>query len=106
MAVTELTLLATMALAVLLSLGLLVNMDAQTRVIMGFLASIVWGLTALSAFDVIVPATGETPEQVTITPLVYLGFGMGIIVGVFSLFALLRVVGRETGATEADGLID
>lgn len=106
MAVTELTLVALAAVATMLSVGLLTSMDEPTRVILGFAGSICWGLVALSSFDVLVPATGSPPSQITVTPFVYLGFGFAIIVGVLSLLQLMRAVGSETGATEGSGLIE
>ncbi len=106
MAVTEATLISLGVLATLLSAGLLMSMDSETRIILGFSGAITWGLVGLSAFDVLIPATGETPEQITVTPLVYIGFGFAIIVFIMTLLQLFAKIGEKSGATEGDGLME
>lgn len=106
MAVTELTLISLGVLATLFSAGLLLNMDPETRVILGMVGALTWGLFGLSAFDVIIPATGETPEQIAVTPFIYIGFGLAMIVFVFAFLQLFALIGDKAGATEGDSLME
>lgn len=87
------------------STGLFINFDDGSGVVLGFLGAITWGLMGLSAFDVYVDDAATVSEP--IYPLVYLGLGLAMVVGLFALARLARVLGEQTpGTTDVDGVLD
>ncbi len=57
----------------------------------------------MSAFDVIIDDAATVSEP--ISPLAYMGLAFGAVIGLLSLYRLIRAIGSETGATEAEGVI-
>lgn len=87
------------------SVGLFVDFDDGSGVVLGFLGAITWGLMGLSSFDVYLDDAASVSEPVY--PLVYLGLGLAMIVGLFALARLARVLGEHTpGTTSVDGVLD
>lgn len=104
MAMTELTLIWMGSLATLATIGMFVDFgDNATGVIVSFVASILWGFFGISSFDVVIADDASVSEP--ILPLAYLGIGLGVVIGIFTFYRLVRAVGRESGATEAQGFI-
>lgn len=100
---TQTVLVAMGAFAVLASAGLLLDVDKGTRVFLGFLGALVWGFVGLSAFNVHAEAYSGTEA---IYPLAYLGLGMAAIVGMVTIWQLLKATGEEAGATGEAKLLE
>lgn len=106
MAMTQLALLFLGSFATLTTLGLFVDFgDDITGALVGFVGALTWGLFGVSAFDVIVRQTPFASASEPITPLAYLGIGLSVVVGLFSVKRLLAGVRQETEAASADGLL-
>jgi len=104
MAMTELTLIWLGSIATLATIGMFVDFgDEATGVLISFSASILWGWFGMSAFDVIIDDAATVSEP--ISPLAYMGLAFGAVIGLLSLYRLIRAIGSETGATEAEGVI-
>jgi len=107
MAMTQLALVFMGVLAATLSgLGLLGPFnDDGTNVILSFIGAVVWGFFGLSSFDVIVFSSAYASQSEPIMPLVFLGVGLSIVVGVFSFHTLLKGVKDETEATTEGNML-
>lgn len=105
MATTELSLAMLGTMAALCSLVLVLNADRPTTVVLSFVGAMLWGLFGLSAFDVLVLDTYAATKSEPILPLVYMGIGLSIVVGMFWLLQLVKLLTDETDATEADGFM-
>lgn len=107
MAMPQLGLLFIGALALILTgvagwLALNANRsDTWTRVLSDVAAALLWGLFGLSAMDVIIRDAAFSSNSEPVWPLVYLGFGAGLIVFLYALYDLLVGVGSEV-PTEGD----
>lgn len=103
MVMTQSALLFMGALATLATIGLFQNFsDDATRAVVGFAGSIVWFGVGISAFDVVIEETGSPPMQEPIMPLVFLGFGFGAVVALFSLYALMEGIRDSADVSDAD----
>jgi len=102
MAVTHMTLLMLGVLAGIGTAFSVLNVERELRVAGMFLASLIWGLMSLSAFNVSSEAFAE-PQPVF--PIVFVAAVLSIAVGALSLYHLAKLLGEETGASESTGLI-
>jgi len=102
MAVTHMSLLMLGVVAALGSAFAVLNVSRDVRVAGMFLASLVWGLMSLSSFNVSSEAFVE-PQPVY--PMVFVFAALSISIGALSMYHLALLLGKETGATESDGLI-
>lgn len=102
MAVTHMTLLMLGTVAMIGSSFAVLNVSRDVRVAGMFVGSLLWALMSISSFDVAAQAFTE-PQPVY--PLVYLGAAMSIAIGMLSLYHLSLLLGEETGATDADGIL-
>lgn len=103
MVMTQSALLFMGVLATLATVGLFQNFgDEATRAVVGFAGSIVWFGVGISAFDVVIEETGSPPMQEPIMPLVFLGFGFGAVVALFSLNVLVQALRSSTDVSDAD----
>lgn len=103
MPVTELTLVFLGSLATLTGSALFLRVEPWTRLVLIFLSSVLWGITGMSAFDVVVARDPLQSEPNLAMAIV--GIGLSLLVGVYALHELAVVFGDETGATDADGLL-
>lgn len=72
--------------------------DRWTQVIIPFLASLLWGMFALSSGSVHAQAFGDAAEPMT--PLVYLGVAFAMATLVYGVYDLVVGIGKQ--AAEAD----
>lgn len=107
MALTELTLVFLGSLATVLSGAGLFGpfTDDATNVIMSFAGALLWGAFSISSNDVVVHAGADGLVSEPMLPLVYLGLGFSIIVGLFTMLQLLRVVQDETESTTEESIM-
>lgn len=106
MAMTQLGLMMMGGIATLATIGMFKDFgDDETRVIMSFGASVLWGFFGMSSFDVIVRSTSYASASEPITPLAYMGIGLSIITGFFAIWMLLMLVKSETSATDLEGMM-
>lgn len=103
MAMTQLALLFMGALATLATVGMFVNLDDASRILVSFSGAILWAFFGMSAFDVYVDEAATKSEP--ITPLAYLGIGFAVIVGLFAFYTLIDVVRAETEATDPEDML-
>lgn len=89
------------AIAMLATAGLFVDWDDETGVLVGFLASILWGAMAMSSFSVHSQAWSGTKPM---PPLVYIGIAMALLVALLTLYQVAQLLGNKSGATESRGL--
>jgi hypothetical protein len=78
--------------------------DRWTRVLLLFASAIVWGLFAMSSYDVIVRETSFASASEPILPLVYLGFGLAFIVALFGVSELLKAMAADA-SDATDGIL-
>lgn len=105
MAMTQLTLLFIGVLALLATVGMFINFgDDATRIVISFLAAILWSVVGMSAFEVTVVDQGQT-TTVSLAPLAYIGIALAIMTFAFSLYQIIQILGKEAGATDAPGLL-
>lgn len=98
MAMTQLTVLWLMTVALLLSGGLLRDFeDAATSVLLGFISSVFWGLAGIGAFSV---HTQAWPGSKSMDLLAIVGIGMALLVAALSLHELAVAIRRTSGTTE------
>jgi hypothetical protein len=103
MAMTQLALMFMGALATLGTIGLFLNFqDDMTRGLVGFAGSVVWFLFGISSFDVIVVDSYAATKSEPIMPLVFVGFGFGAVVALFSLKAIFDGIGDEASTVESE----
>lgn len=108
MAVTQLTLVLLSAMALFATVGMFVDFDDATTVLVSFAAAILWGTTGLSSYDVIMPDPSTATESymsAPVEPLVYLGFGFAMITALFAIYELVRALGSEAKATRKEDMI-
>lgn len=85
------------AVAVLATIGMFVDWDDATRVVLAFVAAVVWGLMGLSSYDVYVDDAATTSEPIYV--LVYLGIGLAGITTVFAVWQVFALLGADTPGT-------
>lgn len=106
MAISELILVSMMALATIATIGIFLEYgDAATRIVVGFAASILWGLIGFASYEVIIPTSTTAAEPATVYPTVYVGFGFAAVTALFAIYSLVASVGEEAKATEAQDMI-
>jgi phosphate/sulfate permease len=105
MAVTQLALLFIGALAFVATLGLFYRFgDRWTGILVEGLAAVLWGLLGLSAMDVIVRQSSFASASEPIWPLVFLGIGMALGVGLYAVYDIVEGVGRTANETDLEGM--
>lgn len=103
MAMTELLLVWVGSVALLATYGLFYQFrDRWTAILVEFGASVLWGLFAVSAMDVIVPSGASTPVSASMDMLVYLGIGFALVTFVYFLYDLLAGIGAEAEDVSVD----
>lgn len=91
MAMTELILVFMAGMALLATLGIFVDFDDRwTRLLVEAFAAVLWGMVAMSAYDVVLPGGGSD----AVMPMVVLGFAMSFLLALYALYDLV------TGATD------
>lgn len=105
MATTQLTLLMLGALATLATLGMFVDMDTPTQMVVSVVAAMTWAITANASLDVIVRDTYAATASEPVWSLVYLSAILALGTGVYAVFTIIGALGREAGATESETLI-
>lgn len=80
MAVPELTFIWMSALAAIMSIPALLDVDRGTRILSSIISMVFWGVWAFSAYEV--DAGGQT---YTFGPLVYVGLALASVMLVFAL---------------------
>ncbi len=80
MAVPELTFIWISALAALMSIPALLDVDRGTRILSSIISMVFWGVWAFSAYDV--DAAGNS---YTFLPLVYVGYALAAVMLVFAI---------------------
>lgn len=99
MVMTEGALLFLGALATLATIGMFIDFgDEPTRIVIGFVAALLWGIFGMSSFDVIVVDSYAAVKSEPITPLAYLGIGFAMVLTGFWFYKLVRIL---TGGGEA-----
>lgn len=95
------------ALATLGTIGLFMDFnDDVTHIVVGFAASIVWGLFGMSSFDVIVADSGGVITTNAILPLAYLGIALSLVIGLYVIWEFLAVLGSETPGGTIEGSLN
>lgn len=90
--------------ALLASIGMFVDFgDDATRVIVSFLASVVWGLFGMSSFDVYVDDAATVSEP--IYALAYLGLGLAAVTALFAVLLLFQAIRSEAEQTDPEGFL-
>jgi hypothetical protein len=106
MAMTQLTLLLLAALATLATVGMLLDLDRDTQMIIPFLAAILWAFEGLAAWDVIVSTEVVNGDIVTVSepilPLVYLGIGMAMATASYGIWYLMEGVAKQSDDAFSD----
>lgn len=80
MAVPELTFIWISALAAIMSIPALLDVDKGTRILSSIISMVFWGVWAFSAYEV--DAGGET---YAFAPLVYVGYALAAVMLIFAL---------------------
>lgn len=102
MAMTQPMLLGLGLLATLATIGMFLEFgDKATRVLVSFVASILWAFVGLSAFNVTVPVEA-TVYEFAMMPVVYVGVGMAIATFLFTLYHLMVGLGEEAQEYDVD----
>lgn len=102
MAMTQPMLLALGLLATLATVGMFIKFgDHATRILVSFVASVLWAFVGLSAFNVTIP-TDSTVYEYAIMPVVYVGVGMAIMTFLFFLYQFMLGVGSQAKDYNAD----
>jgi len=102
MAMTQLSVLWILSIAVLLSLGLLRDFDdVGTSLLSGFTAETFWAVGGISAFSVHAEAwSGSRPMD----QLAILSVGMSMLVVMLTVYEIVTAVRSTTGATTQSAL--
>lgn len=106
MAMTPIILAFIGLFALTMSVGMFLNVREDMRLVVTFLSSIAWGFTALGAWDVRIGANGPNPENISVLPLVLLGVGLSLTIGMLAIYRMVAFVGEDAGATDADGFLE
>lgn len=97
MAMTQSILLFIGVLATLATIGLFVDFaDDWTGVVVAFAGALLWGIFGMSAYDVQI-YDSATVYTTTYMPLVAIGIGFSIMVGLYALAMLLSAFNTESG---------
>jgi len=105
MAMTQLMLMFVGVLALFATFGLFYDFrDRWTGVLVGFTASILWGVFGISAFEVTVVGDAVT-HGFEMMPLVIVGVGLAFVTALFALSDLLTGVGSEVRETNPDDVL-
>lgn len=100
MAMTQPALLALGGFATLATIGMFLEYgDQATRPLVGFVASVAWGVVSLSAFNVFIP-TDSVGYEVSITPVAWFAAGLAITTFFFSFWTLLQLLKDEAEDAE------
>lgn len=98
MPITELTFVWLGSIATLATIGMFHNFgDGATRIIVSFVASILWGAFGMSGFNVIVDDAATVSEP--ILPLAFLGIAFSVSAGLFAFYNMLVVGTQEIDDT-------
>lgn len=104
---TQLLLIFIGSLATLATIGMFVDFgDDATRILVGFVAALLWGIFGLSSFDVIIADSAAVIRSEPVVPLAYLGIGFAMVLTAFWLYKLMQVLANETGATDMERLTE
>ncbi|MGB9966116.1 hypothetical protein [Halobacterium hubeiense] len=90
MAVPELTFIWISALAAIMSIPALLDIDRGTRILSSVIAMVFWGVWAFSAYEV--DAGGQT---YSFAPLVYVGYALAAVMLVFALAQAYNAIRSE-----------
>lgn len=102
-AITQTSLLFLGALALLATLGMFVDFgDRWTRVLVSFMAAVLWGVFGISAFDVIILDNFAATRSEAQMPLVFVGMGFALMTGMYALADLVKGIGGETEDVDMD----
>lgn len=107
MAMTQTALVILATLATLTSGALFKEFgDRWTRTLLLITSSLLWGIMGISAFDVRMQSTLEAniATDEPIMPLVFVGVGLAMVVGVFAIWEFFRAVRDETSMTSNNPL--
>lgn len=103
MATTQTALAIMAAIGTISSIGIFVNFDRATRLLVAVIATIVWASFGLASFDVIVRDNYAATASEPIPGLAYMGLGLAVVTALFALMQFFKLIQDETGATEAGG---
>jgi len=104
MAVTQLAVLFIGLMAFLATLMFFLPFpEPYTAVLVEFAAAMLWGLFALSAFDVIVRDASFATASEPIWPLVFLGVGMALATFLLALHDLFSGAMETAASTDLEG---
>lgn len=88
MALTQSALLWLGTVALLANVGMFVDMDRFSSIVLPFVASILWGITAIASFDVSV-VSGGTTQSFAFVELVYPALAMAFGSALLGIYELL-----------------
>lgn len=97
MPMTQLSVLFMLGLAAVASVGLFSPLPAATRLLLGMLGAVLWGVGGLSAFSVYAQAWSGARAM---EPLAIVGIGMAALTLLLSLYQLAAVVRTNAGTSE------
>lgn len=104
MATTQLTLLFLGTLATLATIGMFVDMDDATTIVVSAMAAILWAIMANASLDVITNASLGVAASEPVWSLVYVAAIMALGTAAFAVFNIIAILGRRSGATDASPL--
>jgi hypothetical protein len=105
MTTTPLTLVFLGALATLATIGMMVDMDTATQLVVSVLAAVTWAITGNAALDVMT-APERTAASEPVWGVVYVSVILALATGAFALLFIIETLGRRAGATQSGGLLD
>lgn len=98
-------LLATLSTLAAAGLVLDGRADRWTRVAVSALAAILWGMFALSSFDVVIDNASYATSSEPILPLVYTGVILAAATGIYTLAVIVQGTGAEASETDPERLM-
>jgi len=105
MTTTPTTLVFLGAVATLATIGMMIDMDIATQLVVSVFAAVGWAITANAALDVMT-APGRTAASEPVWGVVYVSVILALATGVFSLLYIIETLGSSAGATESGGPLD
>lgn len=105
MATTPLTLTVLAAVATLATIGMFIEMDAPTQIVVSVAAAIFWGITANAALDVLV-APERTSNTEPVWGIVYVAAILAFATAAFAALFIVETLSSSAGATESGGMLD
>jgi len=106
MATTQLTLLFLGTLATLATIGMFLDMDEPTAIVVSVFAALPWAIMANASLDVITNASLGVEASEPVWSLVYVGAIMAFATAAFAVFNVFAILGNRSGATDASPLSD